>query len=42
MHHVIGAYGMPYSEYKEMYRKAWRQRFYYLCSEIGRNKNEGK
>ena len=38
----IRAYGMLYSEFKEMCHKAWSERFNYLYIDIAKNKNKGK
>ena len=33
---------MKFDEFKEMCRKAWCERFNYLCIDMNKNKNEGK
>ena len=33
---------MRYDEFKEMCRKAWSERFNYLCIDMFRKKNESK
>ena len=33
---------MRYSEYKGMCRKAWSETFNYLCTDMTKNKNDGK
>ena len=42
MYYDIGAYDMLYSEFKEMCRKAWSEKFNYLCIDMNESKNEGK
>ena len=36
-----GGYDMKYDEFKEMCRKAWSEKFNYLCIDMTKNKNEG-
>ena len=33
---------MKYEEFKEMFHKAWDERFNYLCIDMTKNKTEGK
>ena len=33
---------MNYDEFKEMFHKAWDERFNYLCIDMTKSKNEGK
>ena len=40
MYYDIGAYDMLYSEFKEMVRKAWCEKFNHLCIDLTK-KNEG-
>ena len=40
MYYDIGAYGMLYSEFKEMCQKAWSERYNYLRIDMNKNKNE--
>ena len=42
LYYDIGAYDMKSDEFKEMYHKAWDERFNYLCIDMTKNKNEGK
>ena len=42
MYHAIGAFDMIYDELKEMCRGAWSEKFNYLCTDMTKNKNEGK
>ena len=42
MYYDIGAYDMKYDEFKEMFHKAWDEKYNYLCIDVTRNKNEGK
>ena len=42
MYYDIGAYDMNYDEFKQMYHKAWDERFNYLCIDMTKNKNVGK
>ena len=42
MYYDIGAFDMIYDEVKEMCRVAWSEKFYYLCIDMTKNKNEGK
>ena len=37
-----GAYDMKYDEFKEMCRKAWSERFNYLCIDVTKNRDNGK
>ena len=41
MYYDIGTYDMLYSEFK-MCRKAWGEKFKYLCFDMTKNKKEGK
>ena len=41
MYYDIGAYDMNYNEFKEMCRKAWDERYNYLCIDMTK-KNDGK
>ena len=38
----IGGYDMEYDEFREMCRKAWSEKFNYLCIDMTKKKNEGK
>ena len=38
----IGGYDMKCDEFKEICRKAWSEKFNYLCIDMTRNYNEGK
>ena len=42
MYHDIGAFEMIYDEFKEMCRVAWSEKFFKLCIDMTKNKNEGK
>ena len=42
MYYDIGAYDMKYNEFKDMYHKAWDEKYNYLCIDMTKNKNEGK
>ena len=42
MYYDIAAFDIVLSEFKEMCRKAWGEKFNYLCIDITKNKNEGK
>ena len=42
MYYDIGAYDMKYDEFKEMCRKAWDEKYNYICIDMTKNKNEGK
>ena len=42
MYYDIGAYDTEYEEFKEMCHEAWSERFNYLCTDMTKNKNEGK
>ena len=42
MYNDIGAHDMKYDEFKEMCRKAWSERFNYLCIDMNKDKNDGK
>ena len=42
MYKVIGSYDMKYDDSKEMCRKAWREKFNYLCRDMTKNENDGK
>ena len=42
MYYDIGAYDMKYDEFKEMCHKAWDERFNYHCTDMTKNKNDGK
>ena len=42
MYKDIGGYDLKYDESKEMCRKAWSEKFNYLCIDMTKNKNEGK
>ena len=37
-----GAHDMLFSEFKQMCREAWSEKFNYLCIDMTKNKNEGK
>ena len=42
MYHDIGADDMLYSEFVQMVRSAWSDKFNFLCIDITKSKNEGK
>ena len=42
MYYDIGAYDMKYDEFKEKCHKTWNERFNYLCTDMTKDKNEGK
>ena len=42
MYRDIGAYDMLYSELTETFRKAWSERYNYLCTDMTKNKNDCK
>ena len=42
MYHDIGAFDMIYNEFRERCRVAWSEKFYFLCIDMTKNKNEGK
>ena len=42
MYYDIGANDMKYDDFKEMCHKAWDKKFYYLCIDMTKSKNEGK
>ena len=42
MYYDIGAYDMNYDEFKQMFHKAWDEKYNYLCIDMTKNKNEGK
>ena len=42
MYYDIGAFDMINDEFKEMCRVAWSEKFNYLCTDMSKNKNEGK
>ncbi len=42
MYYDIGAYDMKYDEFKQMYHKAWDEKYNYLYIDMTKNKNEGK
>ena len=42
MYYDIGAYDMIYSEFEEMVRKAWSEKFKYLCIDMTKRRNNGK
>ena len=41
MYYDIRVYDMKYDDFKEMYHKAWSERFNYFCIDLTKNKNEG-
>ena len=42
MYKGIGGYDMNYGEYKEMCRRAWSEKFIYLCIDTMKNRNDAK
>ena len=42
MFYDIGAYDMLFSEFREMCKESWSEKFNYLCSGLTKNKNEVK
>ena len=42
IYHDIGAYVMKYDGFKQMCHKVWSERFNYLCSDMTKDKNDGK
>ena len=42
MYFDIGAYESKYDEFEEMCHKACIERFNYLCTDMAKNRNEGK
>ena len=42
MYYEIGAYDMKYDEFKEMFHKAWSERFNYLCIDKTKRRDHGK
>ena len=42
MYYDIGAYDMKYDEFKEMFHKAWSERFNYPCIDMTKDENDGK
>ena len=42
MYYDIGAYDMKYDEFKQMWHRAWDEKYNYLCIDVTKNKNDGK
>ena len=42
MYKNLGGYDMKHGEFKKMCRKAWSEKFNYLCFDMTKNKNEVK
>ena len=42
MYKVIGSYDTKYDDFKEMCRKAWSEKFIYLCKDMTKKENDGK
>ena len=42
MSYDIGAYDMKYDEFKEMCHKGWSEKFNYLCTDMTKNRDNGK
>ena len=42
MYEDIGGYDMKFDEFKKMSRRAWSEKFNYLCFHMSKNRNEGK